>query len=226
MSEKELLLSNYQKTIHSKGRIIYLITYAFILIMPIGASIVFNAWPNITDLIKACLGVVPTFWTVGFIEAFTYMPMLGGGGSYLSFITGNVTNIKVPAALQAMDIAGVKQGTEEGEVISTIAVAISSLVTLAIIILFVVLLTPLTPILTNPSLKPAFDNVLPALFGGLMVAFIVKDPKIGLPIILFGAALFIIFPFLEGIYPIITPFMVLLAVGLARILYKKGMLDK
>ena len=226
MSEKKVLLSEYQEEVHTKGRIIYLITYAFILLMPIGASIVFKAWPDPKELLKACLGVVPTFWTVGFIEAFTYMPMLGGGGSYLSFITGNVTNIKVPAALQAMDIAEVKQGTEEGEVISTIAVAISSLVTLTIIILFVLLLVPLTPILTNPNLKPAFDNVLPALFGGLMVAFIVKDPKVGLPIILFGAALFIAFPALEGIYPVITPIMVLLAVGLARLLYKKGRLDK
>lgn len=225
MSEKKIILSDYQEDVHHSGRIMYLVTYAFIILMPLGASLIFNAWPNFSEFIAACLGVVPTFWTVGFIEAFTYMPMLGGAGSYLSFITGNVTNIKVPAALQAMDIAEVKQGTEEGEVVSTIAVAISSLTTLVIIILFVVLLVPLTPILTNATLKPAFDNVLPALFGGLMVAFIVKDPKIGAPVILFSAVLFIVFPQLEGIYPIITPIMVLLAVGLARILYKKGKLD-
>lgn len=225
MSEKKIILSEYQQDVHHSGRIMYLITYAFILLMPIGASLCFNAWPKLSELLSACLGVVPTFWTVGVIEAFTYMPMLGGGGSYLGFITGNMSNIKVPAALQAMDIAGVKQGTEEGEVISTIAVAVSSLVTLVIIILFVLLLAPLTPVLTNPELKPAFDNVLPALFGGLMVAFIIKDPKIGVPIIAFGAALFVIFPQLEGIYPVITPIMVLLAVGLARFLYKKGKLD-
>lgn len=225
MTDKKYTLSAYQEDVHHSGRIMYLITYAFIILMPLGVSLIFNAWPNLSEFITACLGVVPTFWTVGFIEAFTYMPMLGGAGSYLSFITGNVTSIKVPAALQAMDIAEVKQGSEEGEVISTIAVAISSLTTLAIIILFVVLIVPLTPVLTNPTLKPAFDNVLPALFGGLMVAFIVKDPKIGAPIILFSALMFILFPVLESIYPIITPVMVLLAVGLARILYKKGKLN-
>lgn len=225
MSEKKIILSEYQEDVHRSGRIMYLITYSFILLMPIGASIYFKAWPDFSEFIKACLGVVPTFWTVGFIEAFTYMPMLGGAGSYLSFITGNVTNIKVPAALQAMDIADVKQGTEEGEVVSTIAVAISSLVTLVIIILFVLLIVPLTPIFSNPTLKPAFDSVLPALFGGLMVAFIIKDPKIGAPIIIFGALLFIAFPALEKIYPVITPILVLLAVGLARILYKKGKLN-
>ena len=225
MTDKNIVLSEYQEEVHKSGRIMYLITYAFILLMPIGASLVFNAWPNFSEFLAACAGVVPTFWTVGFIEAFTYMPMLGGAGSYLSFITGNVTNIKVPAALQAMDIAEVKQGTEEGEVISTIAVGISSLVTLAVIILFVVMIVPLTPILTNPTLKPAFDCVLPALFGGLMVAFIVKDPKVGAPIIIFGALLFILFPSLEGIYPVITPVMVLLSVGLARLLYKKGKIN-
>lgn len=225
MSEKKVILSEYQEDVHRSGRILYLITYAFIILMPVGACIYFDVWPNGSELIKALLGVVPTFWAVGFIEAFTYMPMLGGSGSYLAFITGNVTSMKVPAALQAMDIAGVKQGTEEGEVVSTIAIAVSSLTTLAIIVLFVVLLTPLEPILTNPTLTPAFDNVLPALFGGLMVAFLSKDPKVGVPVVLFSSILFIFLPIPSNVSSVLAPVFVLIAVGLARILYKKGKLD-
>lgn len=225
MSEKKIILSEYQENVHRSGRILYLITYAFIVLMPVGACIYFNVWPKGAELLKALLGVVPTFWAVGFIEAFTYMPMLGGSGSYLAFITGNVTSMKVPAALQAMDIAGVKQGTEEGEVVSTIAIAVSSLVTLVIIVLFVVLLTPLEPILTNPTLTPAFDNVLPALFGGLMVAFLSKDPKVGVPVVLFSSALFILLPIPSNVSSVLAPVFVLIAVGLARILYKKGKLD-
>lgn len=225
MSEKRILLSEYQEDTHRSGRIMYLITYAFILLMPIGACIYFGVWPKGSELLKALLGVVPTFWPVGFVEAFTYMPMLGGSGSYLSFITGNVTNMKVPAALQAMDIAGVKQGTEEGEVISTIAVAVSSLVTLVIIVLFVVLLTPLEPILTNPVLEPAFSNVLPALFGGLMVAFLSRDPKVGIPVVVLSALIFILLPIPSNVCSVLSPVFVLIAVGLARLLYKKGKLD-
>ena len=53
------------------------------------------------------MGVAPIFWTVGTIEVITYVPMLGVGGSYLGFVTGNLSNLKVPCALNAMQSAGV-----------------------------------------------------------------------------------------------------------------------
>ena len=65
-------------------------------------------------VLKGLLGVAPIFWTVGLIEVLTFVPMLGTAGSYLAFVTGNLTNLKVPAALTAMENAKVKPGTEEG----------------------------------------------------------------------------------------------------------------
>jgi len=226
MGKEKIILSDYLEDVHHSGRIIYLITYAFIMLFPIVTSIYFKAWPQIGELLTACLGVVPLFWTVGFIEAFSYMPLLGAGGSYLGFITGNVTNLKVPVALQAMTQAEARQGTEEGDVISTIAIAVSSIVCVLIIVLFMILMVPLTPVFSSETLAPAFSSVLPALFGGLMIAFIAKDPKIGVPVIIFGSALFIAVPFLASIYPIVLPIMIVISVLLARFLYKKGKLNK
>ena len=225
MEKQKVILSEYQEDIHRSGKIWFFIAYFFIVLLPIGSAIYFKAWPNLKDYLAAALGVIPIYWTVGFVEAFTYMPMLGAGGSYLGFITGNMSNLKVPVAMQAMDQAGAKQGSEEGDCISTIAIAVSSLVTVVIIVIFVVLMVPLTPVFSNPILTPAFDNVVPALFGGLMVAYIAKDPKVGLPIILLGAALFIAVPSLAGVYPIVLPVLAALAIALARYLYKKGKLD-
>lgn len=225
MEKQKVILSEYQEDIHRSGKIWFLIAYFFIILFPVGSAIYFKAWPNLKDYLAAAIGVIPIYWTVGFVEAFTYMPMLGAGGSYLGFITGNMSNLKVPVAMQAMDQAGAKQGSEEGDCISTIAIAVSSLVTVVIIVIFVVLMVPLTPVFSNPILTPAFDNVVPALFGGLMVAYIAKDPKVGLPIILLGAALFIAIPSLAGVYPIVLPVLAALAIALARYLYKKGKLD-
>lgn len=222
MTKEKIILSAYQEDSHRTGRIWFLAAYACILAFPLVTSIYFNAWPNAKEFLTACLAVVPTFWTVGIVEAFTYMPLLGGAGSYLGFITGNLANIKVPVAVQAMDLAEVKQGTEEGEVVSTIAIAISSIVTVIIICIFVVLMAPLTPIFTKPELAPAFDNIVPALFGGLMIAYLAKDPKVGLPIVLVFAGLFIAFPGLASAYPLFFPVSIGLAILLARILYKKG----
>lgn len=214
--------SSYTENIHRSGRIWFIGVFFFIYLFPIVTSIYFDSWPTWKQMLTAAIGVIPVYWTVGIVEAFTYMPMLGAGGSYLGFITGNMANLKVPVAINAMDSMGVKQGTEEGDVISTIVIAISSIVTVIIIIIFVVLMVPLSPVFSNPVLKPAFDNVVASLFGGLMVAYIAKCPKVALPIILFGAALFIAFPSLAGVYPLILPVLAVMAILLARVLYKKG----
>ena len=212
----------YTKNIHRAGRIWFIGVFFFIYLFPIVTCIYFHSWPTWKQLFGAAIGVIPIYWTVGIVEAFTYMPMLGAGGSYLGFITGNMANLKVPVALNAMDSMGVKQGTEEGDVISTIVIAISSIVTVIIIMLFVVLMVPLTPIFENPVLTPAFNNVVPALFGGIMVAYLAKCPKVGVPIVLAGAILFIAVPSLSGVYPIVLPILAVAAILLARRLYKKG----
>ena len=75
--------------------------------------------------------------------------------------------MKVPCALNARDIAGTKTGTPENEIVSTLAIATSSLVTTVVIMLGVMLLIPLRPVLEAPVLQPAFNNVVPALFGAM-----------------------------------------------------------
>ena len=215
-------MSEYTKGIHRSGRRWFLFVYLFIYLFPLGVSIFFDAWPTWQQFFSAAIGVVPLYWAVGIVEAFSYMPMLGPGGSYLGFITGNMSNIKVPVALNAMESAGVQQNTEEGDVISTISIAVSTLVTLLVIIVFIVLLVPLTPVFSSPALQPAFENVVPALFGCLMVAFMVRTPKVSVPVILITAGLFIAVPALKGIYPVVLPVVAVAAIAYSRLLYKKG----
>jgi len=214
--------NNYIDSMHKFGKRWFIIAYIPIVLFPIVACIYFDAWPNMSELLTAAAGVCPIYWTVGVVEAFTYMPMLGAGGSYLAFITGNMSNLKVPVAVNAMDSLGVKQGSEEGDVISTIVIAVSSIVTTLVIIIFVALTVPLSPIFSAPVLQPAFSNVVPALFGGMMVAYLAKSPKVAVPIVALGAALFIAIPSLASIYPLVLPVLAALAILLSRILYKKG----
>ena len=114
--------------------------------------------------------------------------------------------------------------TEEGEIVSTVAIAVSSIVTTLIIVLGVVLITPLTPILNSPVLAPAFDQILPALFGGLGVVYIARNWKIAIAPVTLMLVLFIAIPNLGSLVGILVPVGVLVALGAARILYKKGLL--
>ena len=86
-----------------------------VLMVPVAICVYYNAWPSMTAVLKGLLGVAPIYWTVGCIEVLTYTPMLGVGGTYLAFVTGNLTSLKAPSALSAMENAGVKPGSEEGE---------------------------------------------------------------------------------------------------------------
>ena len=215
-------MSDYTKRIHKSGRRWFIFVYFFIYLFPVVTSVYFHAWPTWQQFFAAAIGVVPLYWAVGIVEAFSYMPMLGPGGSYLGFITGNMSNMKVPVALNAIDSAGVQQNTEEGDVISTISIAVSSLVTLVVILLFIVLMVPLTPVFSSEALQPAFSNVVPALFGGLMVAFMSRTPKVSVPVIVITVALFIAVPALKGVYPIVLPLVAAATIAYSRFLYKKG----
>lgn len=219
-------LSPYEEKQYVYGRIWTGSILLLMIAVPMAICVYYNAWPPLATVLKALLGVAPMYWLVGIIEVFTYVPMLGTGGTYLGFVTGNLTNLKVPCALNAMESAKVKPGTEEGEVVSTIAIAASSITTVLVIAIGVFGLGLLEPVLESPVLKPAFDNILPALFGALGVVFISKNPKIAAAPMLFMVVLFLCVPSLSGSVSVLVPVGVLIAIGVARILYKKGLLDK
>jgi len=212
-------------SVHRSGRIWGIIVGCALLLFPALLSLIFRTAPNFQVLLKGILATAPMYWAVGIVEIFTYVPMLGAGGTYLSFVTGNISNLKLPCAIDAMERAGVKATEEEGEVISTIAIAVSSIVTTLIIILGVVCIVPLTPILESPVLEPAFDMILPALFGGLAVVFISKNLKLSIAPIILMLVLFIFVPALNAsTVGIMVPVGVIFTVIVARILYKKGVL--
>ena len=215
----------YMESVHRDGRIWGIVVGALIMLFPVAVSLIFGAMPNMEVLAKGLLATAPMYWAVGIVEIFTYVPMLGAGGTYLSFITGNISNLKLPCAIDAMERAKVKASSEEGEVISTIAIAVSSIVTTLIIIVGVICIVPLTPILESPVLKPAFDMILPALFGGLAVVFISKNAKLSIAPIILMLTLFVTVPALNaGTVGIMVPVGVLFTVGVARMMYKKGWL--
>jgi len=215
---------SYDNVTHFYGQIWIWTAIVLLLCVPISICIYYNAWPGMAPVLEGLLGVAPIFWTVGTIEVITYTPMLGTAGSYLGFVTGNLTNLKVPSALNAMENAKVKSQTEEGEVISTIAIATSSIVTTIIIAAGVLLLAQLAPILNSPTLKPAFENILPALFGGLAVVYVSKNWKISLTPLIFMVVLFLLVPSLAGSVGILVPVGSIISIIAARILYKKKLL--
>ena len=216
---------SYLDSVHRDGRIWNIGVMILLMAFPITIAILFGVAPDWKALGVGLLATAPMYWAVGAIETVTFVPMLGAGGSYLSFVTGNITNLKLPCALNALEQNDVSANSEEGEVISTIAIATSSIVTTLIIILGVIAIVPLTPILQAPVLQPAFAQILPALFGGLGVAFVSKNWKIAVAPVILMLGLFVFVPALNsGTVGIMVPVSALFTIAVGRILYKKGVL--
>jgi len=216
---------SYIDSVHRDGRIWNITMMLLLMAFPVAICIVFSTMPDWKALGTGLLATLPMYWAVGAIETVTFVPMLGAGGSYLSFVTGNISNLKLPCALNAMEQNNVSANSEEGEIISTIAIATSSIVTTLIIILGVILIVPLQPVLQAPALQPAFEQILPALFGGLGVAFVSKNWKIAIAPIALMLVLFIFVPALDsGTVGIMVPVSALFTIAVGRIMYKRGML--
>lgn len=215
----------YIDSVHRDGRIWNIFVMFMLIAYPVLVGLIFSTGPDWHGFGLGLVATAPMYWAVAVVETITYVPMLGAGGSYLSFVTGNISNLKLPVALNALEQADVKASSEEGEVISTIAIAVSSIVTTLIIILGVVLIRPLTPVLNAPVLAPAFAQMLPALFGALGVVFISKNAIIAIAPLILMLALFIAVPALNaGTVGIMVPVGVLFTLGVSRLMYKKGLL--
>ena len=216
---------SYIDSVHRDGTIWNLTVMVLLMAFPLTVAFLFGASPDWGALAVGLIATAPMYWAVGVIETITFVPMLGAGGSYLSFVTGNISNLKLPCAINALEQNEVSASSEEGEIISTIAIATSSIVTTIIIIIGVICIVPLTPVLESPVLEPAFAQMLPALFGGLGVAFVSKNWKIAVAPVLLMLVLFIFVPALNsGTVGIMVPVSVLFTIGTARILYKRGVL--
>ena len=220
--EKKSLFEVYNERTHLFGRLACIITLVMLIAAPFVMGLYLGAMPDLGAVARGFLacGLV---WAVSCVaEYLIYTPMLGAGGGYLAFITGNLINMKIPCAMNARDMVDAKTGTPENEIISTLSIATSSLVTILVLAAGVVALIPLQPVLQAPALQPAFDNVVPALFGAMAYKYYRGNMKIAVLPLLVMALLFILVPSLTGS----TSFMVLpsgaIAIGVAFLLYKKG----
>ena len=216
---------SYIDSVHRDGAVWNISMMVLMFLYPVTVAVIFQTLPDWQALLMGLISTAPMYWAVGVIETVTFVPMLGAGGSYLSFVTGNISNLKLPCAINALEQNNVSANSEEGEIISTIAIATSSIVTTLIIIVGVICIVPLTPVLEAPVLEPAFAQMLPALFGGLGVAFVSKNWKIAVAPVILMLILFIFVPALNsGTVGIMVPVSVLFTIAVARVLYKRGVL--
>lgn len=216
-------LSPFDAKIHRMGRLSTVIVWVFFLLVPAAVCTVFHLKVDLALTLKAAAPIMLIFAITGVCEKLSMSPIIGPGAVYLASSTGNIQNMKLPAALNAMNIMECEEGSEKGRVVSIIAVAASSFVTTLIVFCGMLFLAPLmTPLLTNPVVAPAFDNMFPALVGPMVIPVVLKNIKVAaLPValaIVFAVALGSVYSSIQSILMVVV---ILLSLGVYRVAYKK-----
>ncbi|HIZ19983.1 MAG TPA: hypothetical protein H9674_03895 [Firmicutes bacterium] len=212
---------SFDDQMHWYGRVWTAIALCLMLLVPLFVAIYFQASPGARGMLIGAASICIIYLPSSIVEVITYAPMLGTGATYLAFVTGNLTNLKIPCCMTAREIVGTEYGTKENEIISTLSVAASSLVTCTVLILGVLLLAPLRPILEAPVLQPAFDTVVPALFGALGYKYFSKTPLVAVAPFVCMAALCLLVPAAASQVAVLVPVSAVISIVAARVLYVK-----
>jgi len=212
---------DYNETMHRHGRIYLALAIFIMLLIPTIMCLVLKVAPIWSAMISAIITVSILNIPGGFVEVGTYGPLIGTSATYLAFVTGNLVNLKVPCAANAQSVAKTEIGTPENEVVSTLAFGTSTIVNSLIITIGVILLVPLSPILTSKVLSPAFTWVVPALFGALGYKYFKEIPLLGIIVFSISTIGALLFPKIANDVSIYIIICVVLSILLSRLLYAK-----
>ena len=232
-------MDSFQAWCHRWGRVGTVIALAYMIALPFIVLVVYGCMPTLGMVFNvATFGILLIYIPVGFSEAITYTPILGSA-SYLTFITGNIMNLKVPCAVNAMNITKKEPNTPAGEAIASVAVAVCSIMTVVLLALAALLSTWISPIFELPAVKTASGYLIPALFGSLTLGLfastntgkkVVKNGLAGvIPVIIIVAILALVVRVssggsLFGAVGFIIIIMLPVAILSSWIMWKKGVI--
>lgn len=224
-------MSDYLRKTHLYGRLANLCAMAIMLAIPAVVCTVYDIWPSFSSVIGAAGPMLALFIPSALSEVISFTPITGSSG-YIAAIMGNVSNIKFPCAMSAMERTKSSSGTEQGDIIAMCAMCVSGMVTTVIVALGVLLLVPLQPILTSPTVMTATRYIMPALFGSMATSFFLnknagayviegKLKLVGVVLVAVVAA-FLAFPALLKQQGYVMLALIPLVILLARVFYNKG----
>jgi hypothetical protein len=228
MENKNFQLTDYDSRIYRFGRISTILFLLILICVPLSMSLIWGVEVDILTTAKAFITPFAMFLVVGTVEVFTLAPILGPGGTFLSFNNGNTTNMTMPATVNSLKVSGYTAGTREAEIVSLIGASTSVIVSKTIIFIGMLSISVILPILQTPVLQPAFENFMPALLGALAIPMFKKDWKTATVPAAIVAIVTIILGYstIEGIEPLIMPLFLAIAVWWKYVQYKKAKAKK
>lgn len=153
-------------------------------------AVVYGLLPEPAALLTAFIAAVSAFGFLWIVEPISYYPVVGPVGTYMAFLSGNISNMRVPCASMAQISAGVEPGTDEGSIIATLGMATSVVINISVLTIGVILGSSVLSMMP-PTVTEALNYLLPALFGALFMQFALKNKNLGVVIMAFSIVLWV-----------------------------------
>lgn len=215
------IYDEYTRDITRIGRFTMILGLIVSLLPPAVMTWGFGFNPGLGAIIAGAISQISVSGAFYFSEPISYFPIVGRAGLYMGFLSGNLVNMRIPAAVSALEGSGYKSGTDEGAIMGTIGIGVSIWVGIAFLLLSV--LAGQTVLAALPeSFMRMLSLIIPALFGGVFAQFAIKSPKTGI----FALVIAFIMTKLVSFIPGQPSFIVTLVSVFATIAFAKRQLSK
>ncbi|AXU10076.1 hypothetical protein [Parvimonas micra] len=175
-------MNNYEKSftkpIIRYGSLTNLLAIPLCFIPAIYLWLVKGAFPGWNNILTGWMYVASMFAIYSVVEPICYFPILGLPGTYMSFLSGNIGNMRVPCAVVAQESLGVEPGTKKAELIATLGIA-GSIFTNTIMVTIAAIGGAALMSVFPPVVLTAFKYVSSAIFGAMFAMFASKNLKYG-----------------------------------------------
>jgi len=195
---------------------------AILGLVPLLAVIIFfDAAPPWAAMLAGFLTVAASEGVMWFMEPISFFPVLGVPATYMSFLSGNVSNLRIPAATAAQKAVEAEAGTAEADIAATLGIGMSVLLNIAILLFGALFGSALINQLPE-TMVSNLNFMLPALFGALWIMLAKRQLLIGVIGLVLGVGLNLLCN--NGILPFyfVTILSVFGTILIGILLYKKG----
>lgn len=209
---------DYKQRIIRSGQIALIMCIIANFIPGIYLWVVHGIMPSLQDILQIWLLAAGAYAVSWIVQPIAYFGAIGTAGTYLSWVVGSVVDIRLPAALMAQKMADVDPNSEEGECISTMAIAVSVFVSVGMITLFTIIGVQIIPYFP-PFITGSFDYILPALFGAVYINLAKKNMRMGIGTLAVAIVLLIAMSFTSVPGALVNLLVVILGMVVARVVY-------
>lgn len=182
---KDFYEKEYIPSVHRLGKITGYLGALLSFVPALVLAVVYGLLPNWAALLTSAIAAVSAFGILWFVEPISYFAVLGPVGTYMAFLSGNISNMRLPCASMAQVAADVQPGTEKGSIVATLGMAISIIINVSVLTIGVILGSSILSKLPA-SFTDALNYLLPALFGALLMQFAMNQRKLGITMVVFA----------------------------------------